>query len=202
MFGYADDLFLISPSRKGLQEMINEAESYANFHNIKFSTDPNPRKSKTKGIIFKKTKLKNEPTNIVLSGNNLPWIEGAKYLGNTVTNIINGLQIRVKRARYIGKNCELLQEFHFIHPSLLCKINSIYNSSFPGSMLWDFSSRNFNMMVNSWSISVRHMWRLPCNTHRYFIEPLGGCHAKTMIYCRFVKFIQSILKSDKKMGMM
>ena len=54
------------------------------------------------------------------------------------------------------------------------------------------------MIVNSWSISVRHMWQLPYNTHRFFIEPLGGCHAKTMIYCRFVKFIQSILKTDKK----
>ena len=200
LYGYADDLFLISPSRKGLQEMISEAESYANFHNIQFSTNPNPQKSKTKGIIFSKTKLTNEPVKIVLSGNDLPWIEGAKYLGNTVTNAINGLQsdIKIKRAKYIEKNCEILQEFGFIHPDLQCKINSIYNSSFSGSVLWDFSSKNFKMMVNSWSISVRHMWNLPFNTHRFFIEPLEGIHSKTMFYCRFIKFLQSILKTDKK----
>ena len=29
------------------------------------------------------------------------------------------------------------------------------------------------------------------------IEPLGGIHAKTMLYCRFIKFVQSILQSDK-----
>ena len=34
MFGYADDLFLISSSRKGLQEMISTAEMYATNHNI------------------------------------------------------------------------------------------------------------------------------------------------------------------------
>ena len=146
------------------------------------------------------TKIKNEPVKIVLSGNNLPWIEGAKYLGNTVTNDINGLQsdVKFKRAKYIEKNCAILQEFGFIQPKLLCKVNSIYNSSFPVSVLWDFSCKNFKMMVNSWTISVRHMWKLPYNTHRFFIEPLGGVHLKIMFYCRFIKFLQSILKTDKK----
>ena len=51
-FGYADDLLLLCPSRNGLQEMLNIAEQYANDHNIKFSTDPKPEKSKTKGIFF------------------------------------------------------------------------------------------------------------------------------------------------------
>ena len=52
LFGYADDLFIISHSRKGLQEMVTVAEKYAEYHNIKFSTNPDPVKSKTKGIIF------------------------------------------------------------------------------------------------------------------------------------------------------
>ena len=198
--GYVDDLFILSPSRKGLQEMLTTTENYANDHNIKFSTNPDPKKSKTKGIIFSNSNMKMEPEKLVLSGNNLPWIDGAKYLGNTVTNKINGLQngIKSKRARYIEKNCELLQEFPFIYPEIMCKINSIYNRSFPGSVLWDFTSKNFKMAVNSWSVSVRHIWKLPINTHRYFIEPLGGIHAKSMLYCRFRKFVQSILKSDKK----
>ena len=54
------------------------------------------------------------------------------------------------------------------------------------------------MVMNSWSVSIRHMWNLPLQTHRYLIEPLGGTHVKTMIYSRFTKFLQSILKSDKK----
>ena len=41
------------------------------------------------------------------------------------------------------------------------------------------------------------MWNLPRATHRRFIEPLGGIHAKTMLYTRFIKFIQSIGKGNK-----
>ena len=50
--GYADDLLLLCPSRSGLQEMVDIAANYAKDHNIKFSTNPIPKKSKTKGIIF------------------------------------------------------------------------------------------------------------------------------------------------------
>ena len=41
------------------------------------------------------------------------------------------------------------------------------------------------------------MWGLPLQTHKFFIEPLGGTHAKNMIYSRFVKFLQSIRKGNK-----
>ena len=152
--------------------MISSAEKYAEHHNIKFSTNPNPHKSKTKGIIFTKLEKRNKPKEIILSGNELPWISGAKYLGNKVMNKIDGLKCDTieKRAKYIEKNLELLQEFYYVHPEVLCKINRIYNSSFPGSNLWDFTSRTFNMILNTWSVSVRSMWKLPYQTHRYFIE--------------------------------
>ena len=54
------------------------------------------------------------------------------------------------------------------------------------------------MILNSWSVSIRHIWNLPPQTHGYLIEPLGGTHIKTMIFSRFTNFIQSILKTDKK----
>ena len=199
-FGYADDLLLLCPSRTGLQEMLDIAAKYANDHNIKFSTNPIPEKSKTKGIIFGR-KTADEPEKLSLYGNYLPWVESAKYLGNKITNKIDGLQndILEKRANFIERNCEILQEFPYSHPEFKCKLNRIYNSSFPGSVLWDFTSNNFRLLINSWSVSTRHMWNLPRESHRYFIEPLGGPHAKTMIYTRFLKFIQTInTKCQKK----
>ena len=45
--GYADDLLLLAPSREALQDMVKICEKYAGDHNISFSTDPNPVKSKT-----------------------------------------------------------------------------------------------------------------------------------------------------------
>ena len=200
VFGYADDLLLLCPSRKGLQDMLTIAENYAKDHNISYSTNINPIKSKTKGIVFTNSQNKPDPVKVCLNGNPLPWIDSAKYLGNKITSSINGLHedILIKRVKFIERNSELLQEFYFAHPELLCKLNKIYNSSFFGSVLWDLTSRNVNMIINSWSVSVRLMWDLPRQTHRKFIESLGGVHAKTMIYTRFIKFIQSIMNGEKK----
>ena len=74
-FGYADDLLLICPSRKGLQDMLDLAEIYVSKHNISFSTNPDLAKSKTKAIIFTRKKLKFVPTELRLNGNALPWVE-------------------------------------------------------------------------------------------------------------------------------
>ena len=90
--GYADDLLLIAPSREGLQDMLRITEKYANENNISFSTDPNPVKSKTNGMIFTPKGDILEPEKLILNGNELPWVTEAKYLGNKFENKINGLK--------------------------------------------------------------------------------------------------------------
>ena len=64
--GYADDLLFLCPSRSGLQEMLDTASKYVAEHKISFSTNPNPIKSKTKGIVFSETKLRFEPLPVKL----------------------------------------------------------------------------------------------------------------------------------------
>ena len=198
--GYADDLLFICPSRSGLQEMLDIASKYASDHKISFSTNTIPSKSKTKVIVFSDRRIRFSPEPLYLNGNPLPWVEKAKYLGNKVTGILDGYSqdIKEKRAQFIERNCEINQEFSFAHPEVKTRINRIYNSSFPGSVLWDLSSPNAQMIINSWSVSVRHMWGLPYNAHKYLIETLSGTHASTMLMCRFVKFIQGIKKSPKQ----
>ena len=197
--GYADDLLLLCPSRTGLQEMVDIAAKYAQEHKIQFSTDADPKKSKTKGIVFSRKPLNFIPSPIYLSGNPLPWVIDAKYLGGRLTSILDGYQqdAKIKRAQYIERNCEIDQEFHLAHPEVKCKINHIYNSSFPGSILWDMTAKNTQQIINSWSVSVRHMWDLPLNSHRRFIESLGGTHAKVMLVSRYVSFLQSVQSSSK-----
>ena len=52
IFVYADDIFLISPSRPGLQAMLTQCEDDAKDFNFTFLTNIDPVKSKTKSIIF------------------------------------------------------------------------------------------------------------------------------------------------------
>ena len=77
-----------------------------------------------------------------LCGNSLPWVESVLHLGIRITNAENILEsdMNIKRARYIHKNIELNQEFHFAAPKTKININNIYNSSFFGSVLWNVFS--------------------------------------------------------------
>ena len=102
-----------------------------------------------------------------------------------------------KMQNRIERTSELLQEFPYAHPEVKCKINRIYNSSFPGSVLYDLTSTSVNQLVNSWSVATRDTWDLPRDIHRFFMEELGGTHAKVMLYTRFVSFIQSTGRHSK-----
>ena len=110
--GYADDLFLMSPTFDGLQKMLLICEKYASAHNLRFSTDLNAKKSKTKCIAFllKKRNL----VNLWLCGNQLPWVNAGKHLGMKLENKPGSIvkqDMKEKRAQYIQRNNELMEEF-------------------------------------------------------------------------------------------
>ena len=70
--------------------MLDIAKDYANEHKIAFSTDINPQKSKTKGILFSSAIPTNSPVPVSLNGNPLPWVNSGKYLGNKLTSVQDG----------------------------------------------------------------------------------------------------------------
>ena len=138
---------------------------------------------------------------MILCNNDLPWVKYGKHLGvklyNTIDNII-GRDIIEKRAQYIQKNNELLQEFAYATGKTKFYINHVYNSSFFGSVLWDFHCTEADMIYNTWNMSVRRMFRLDRKTHRYFIEPVSEMkHLKTLLLRRFNKFIGKLLTTKK-----
>ena len=198
ILGYSDDSFLLAPSLDSLQEMLNICEEYAGSHNLKFSTDPDPRKCKTKCMAFVQTER--PLPQVRLCGNPLPWVTHGKHLGNTIENKMNGMKmdIRTKRANYIEKNNEIIKEFSYAHPRTRNDVNRIYNNHFTGSPLWDLFCRDADMMFNTWNKSVRLMFDVPLQTHRYFLEPLAETRQlKYTLIQRFLGFISQIQNSKK-----
>ena len=196
--GYSDDSLLLAPSKDALQEMIKTCETYASDHNLRFSTDPNPSKCKTKCIAFLQRDQPLPP--MYLCGNPLPWVSSGKHLGMTISNQLNGMKtdIRIKRADFINKNNDIMQEFYFCHPSTKILINGIYNSHFSGSSLWDLFCKEAVMLENTWNVSMRLMLDLPRETHRYLIEPLSKVpHIRKILIKRFLTFLDQIRKSNK-----
>ena len=198
MFGYSDDNWVIAPSFDALKEMMSTIEKYCNDHNLRFSTDPDPAKCKTKCIAF----LKNdrELPSITLCGNPLPWVKEGIHLGNNFGNKYNGMSrdIKIKRAQYIQKSCDLQQEFMVAHPTTRFKTNLIFNSHFTGSPLWDLFSEDARRLESTWNFSIKRTFDLPFETQKNLIEPVSGhIHVKKILLKRFISFLHQIANSNK-----
>ena len=199
LLGYSDDNICLAPSLSALQSMLDTCQEYAANHNLKFSTDPNPSKCKTKTMAFLKSERR--LPNLTLCGNPLPWTDKCKHLGTIITNKIDGCEedMRIKNAIYIEKNSELNQEFHFAHPVTRLKVNQIYNSHYSSSPLWNLFGVGARRIETSYNRSVKIMLDLPYGTHRYLIEPLtSAMHVKRVLINRFLGFMENISKSEKK----
>ena len=195
-FGYADDLLLLSASRSGLQSMVNLCSKFMNKKSLKFSTNVNPVKSKTKCLIF--SKKAKDRTNVI-PGDDLPWVSEVKHLGNLLEcNNSMKRDITVKRGRFIGKVNSLSQEFYYVSPETFIKILNIYAVSFHGSGLWDLFSNDCDRLYKAWNVTVRHAWKVPNTTHRYLIESISGSlPPKVMLASRYSAFVKSLLSSPK-----
>ena len=130
VLGYADDLLLLSASRSGLQAMVSICEQFAKLKKLKFSTNIDFQKSKTKCIIFtldKKPRTNVAP--IILNNDPLPWVDNLKHLGN-ILDTTNSMKKDClnKRGKFIGQVNSLLQELHFAASSVKMKLLNIYTT--------------------------------------------------------------------------
>ena len=108
ILGYSDDILLLAPSVSALKNILKTCENFAEAHNLQFSTNPNPAKSKCKCIGFG-SRIKDQE-DLMLCGNVLPWVNKISHLGTTITNEKEVLakDIMQKRAAFISRNNELL----------------------------------------------------------------------------------------------
>ena len=79
--------------------MLKICEVYAEDHNLKFNTDKDPRKRKTKCLASRQKTQ--SLTKLFICGNPLPWVISGKQLDSHIENKINGqkLDIMIKRAK-------------------------------------------------------------------------------------------------------
>ena len=197
---YADDIFLLSANQPGLQAMVSCCEQFATSHNLKFSVNEDPQKSKTKCIVFNKRQIpKDKLMNIYLNGTPLPWQEDVKHLGNILeTNNSFTKDCDLKRGKFIGKVHSLFQELHFASPEFVMKMYEIYCSSFYGSNLWKLSGSSCERIYTAWNTACRILFKIPRTSHRYLIEPISqSTHPRVFLSSRFVKYHMTLINSNK-----
>ena len=203
IYGYSDDNLLLAPSIYALQKMLNICESFAESHGLIFSTDTDPAKCKTKCIAF--TCKQSNLVPLRLCGNDLPWVNAFKHLGNTISNEsgITDSDVNSKRAQFISKCMELEQEFYFATGRTRFKLNSIYNLHFTGSPIWYLFGKPVLSLESSYNRSVKQMFSLPLETHRSLIEHVTGQpHLRKILVSRFFSFLEQINRSKKSVPKM
>ena len=197
---YADDVLLIAPTRNAMQRMLKELEVFAEESNIVFSTDPVPKKSKTK-CIFVTGRKRNmaKPAPLTLCGRELPYVSQADHLGNMLTEQGDmEHDATIKRAKFIDASVKTREMFKFAAPSEVLKALKVYNSSFYGSSLWNLAGDKAKQVFSAWNTAVKLAWGCPQQTRSYFLQNMLCCgfnSARVDILSRFVKFFHSLRQS-------
>ena len=181
--GYADDLILLAPSRDSLQHMIQICEKYASEHNLEFSTNPDPSKSKTKCIYFcGRLNGVKYPDQLVLDGKKLPWVTTADHLGHCLSQMTNmDKDCERARAKFISKSTETRDQLRFPQPLHILKAYEVMCMDAYGSMLWDMQSSKAEQFFKSWNTAVKLAYNVPLNTYTYLVE---GYLAENMVTLR------------------
>ena len=199
--GYADDVILLAPSRAAAQRMLGTCELFAEENNIKFSTDANPEKSKSKAIYVTGPRGGGEqkPAPLLLCGRALPWVARAEHLGHALSE--DGTMrrdAREKRAQFIDMSVKIRETFSFAHPAEQQEAVTKYCTSIYGSNLYDFNDVEFDMICAAWRTGVKLAWGVHRGCRTYILQQVlapGIPSLRVNLLLRFRKFFRSLLTS-------
>ena len=202
--GYADDLIVMAPSRDVLQRMLEVCEAYASEHNLVFSTDPEPAKSKTKCMYFcgrlgGRVML---PAPLYLDGKALPWVDTADHLGHTLHQTVT-MDKDCLRARgmFISKTVEIRDQLSFAQPQHKLQAVQVMCTDAYGCMLWDLGSDNAEKFFKSWNTCVKLCYGVTRSTYTYLVE--GWLAAdfiplRNQVMSRYAGFYRKLLASPSR----
>ena len=194
---------MTAPARTAAEMMLKCCEEFALEHNLQFSTDPNPAKSKSKCLYFTgKLKHQTYPEQLMLLGRPLPWVEQADHLGHVLhQSCTMDHDAAIKRAKFIDKTVELRETFSFAYPEQILRAVQVYASDCYGVMLYDLASQASESYYKAWNTLVKLTWNVPRSTYTYLVEnalATDFVSLRHQVYARYVNFFQNLFKSSSK----
>ena len=184
---YADDLVLLCPSQRGMQDLLKMCEDYAKIHDIKFNANKSVvviRRAKLlKNVVVKPFTLCKESLNEVMD---------TKYLGHIIT--ADGKDdkdiIRACRQLYAQGN-SLTRKFNFCSEKVKIKLFITYCSQFYCAQLWKCGKSNkaYRKINVAYNNVFRNFLKLPR------LEDGRPCSASTMFVTRKLRSFQEIIRN-------
>ena len=183
---YADDLVLISPTIKGLQNMLKISKDYSTSYKVQFNG------TKSQFIIFNE-KVKSETVAIDVFGITLKNLSKVCHLGHILYADLHSDDLDSIIASYYRQYNSFRGRFGEIASYVQATLFNNYCCSFYGSLLLHY--RKLERLCVVWRKSLRSIWRLPARTHCAILPGLsGGQCPRHAFLARFSKFAVCVLQ--------
>ena len=98
-----------------------------------------------------------------------------KYLGNWVTyNLAEQFEINKKLGSFYGDVNHLHAVFKHVETKTMSVLFNSHCCHFYGSQAWSLMDSSVNKVYIAWNKAVRHLCKLPYNTHTKFLPYVMG----------------------------
>lgn len=194
ILAYADDIVLISPSRSGLQLLLNEIFNLLN--NLRLILNVN----KTVAMIFSKKKVLNAP--LFLIGNDpITFVNEFKYLGVILThNICDTNDMKRSASSFNKSTGYVIRKFKNVNLDILLSLFDSFCLHMYGCELW-YNRRGSLTTFKHNSIFYHAALKKILNVPKYFSNHIVCSVLNMMTFEHFInfrktKFLFQILKSN------
>ena len=178
VIAYADDIVLLSPTRRGLQLLVDLSVKFAIERDIKF----NPQKSVSMLISSVNSFLvkgASEPCCISLDGKDLEWVRTFKYLGHIISCNLDDTPdiLRVKRFLYYQAN-KLKSRIGYANRNVLAVLFMTFCSQIYGVELWTYTNnrRAWREVRVAYHSCLKRLLKIPISYHNHTVCSAYGVY--------------------------
>ena len=191
--GYADDVGVISPSIRALQQMLNICDNFADEYNVSF----NARKT----VCMRVGNNGQPPKRVVrLHGVAIQWKDSIKHLGNIIpSDLSDDNDIKAKTSVFNSQVNKLNNKFRTVHGLLRGKLLQTYCCAWYGCQTWDLVSQPAQCMNVQWNKAVRRTLGIPYDTRTRLLPFIvRGRNFRDQHRARVTKFVDSFMVSENR----
>ena len=135
VFGYADDVKLLSPTTRGLQKLLEICETFAQEYNVTFNAEKTPCIRYGKYAYTRGTH-----SGVMMEGKLLNWHSSITYLGSVLRyDLSDDADIRQKVGIFVSQVNNLNKRFGQLSIRVKSKLMQSYCCSWFGCQTWDIT---------------------------------------------------------------
>ena len=186
VFGYADDIILLSPSVHSLNSMYKVCKEFGLKYDIIF----NPQKSKV--MVFGK-----DIEGLCIDNNYVKCSQNEKHVGHLIGPQLSNKDITCKSNELMMNTNHIMSVFG--NASLEVKYQLFKSFCMPlyGSVLWDYSRSGVDSFFVTWRKCIRRLLNIPYNTHNHLLPLIcNDLPVECQLYKRIFKFVLSLSRSE------